>query len=197
LSTLTDDVQTIQSFASSSTLGILVDLLTIVGVLGVMLWLNWDFTLILVAATPFMLLLVARLKKAVKKATHEVRKQQSQIVSLVQQGFESMRAVKAFGRQDLEQEELSQVSQATVRAALEARSVKALVGPIVTVTISLCTAFVLWRSSWLILHGAMTVGALTVFLSYLRVEPWNEADHRELAAPRRPDKYRLFGPRRS
>jgi len=168
LSTITDDVQTIQSFASAATLGILVDLLTIVAMLGVMFWLNWDFTLIVVAATPFMLLLISRLKKAVKKATHEVRKQQSQIVSLVQQGFESMRAVKAFGRQDLEQEELSQVSQATVKAALKARSVKALVGPVVTVTISLCMGFVLWRSSSLILRGAMTVGELTVFLSYLR-----------------------------
>jgi len=168
LSTITDDVQTIQNFASSATLGILIDLLTVVAMLGVMLWLNWDFTLIIVAVTPFMLLLILRLKKAVKKASHEVRKQQSQIVSLVQQGFESLRAVKAFGRQDLEQEELSQVSQATVKAALKARSVKALVGPVVTVTISLCTGFVLWRSSSLILRGAMTVGELTVFLWYLR-----------------------------
>jgi len=168
LSTITDDIQTIQSFASSSTLGILVDLLTIVAMLGVMLWLNWDFTLLVVAVTPFMVLLVSRLKTAVKNATREVRKQQSQIVAVVQQGLESMRAVKAYGRQDLEQQELSEASQATIKAALKARRVKALVGPIVTVTISLCTAFVLWRSSLLILRGAMTVGALTVFLAYLR-----------------------------
>ncbi len=49
LSTITSDVQTIQGFASSDTLGILVDLLTIVGMLFIMFWLNWDFTLIAVA----------------------------------------------------------------------------------------------------------------------------------------------------
>ena len=168
LSTITDDVQTIQSFASSSLLGILVDLMTIVAMVGVMLWVNWDFTLLVVAVTPFMVLLISRLRTAVKKATREVRKEQSQIVARVQQGLEVMRAIKAYGRQDLEQQELSEVSQATVTAALKARSVKALVGPIVTVTIAVCTAFVLWRSSSLILRGAMTVGALTVFLSYLR-----------------------------
>ena len=167
LSTLTADVQTIQNFASSSTLGILVDMLTIVAMLIIMFWLNWDFTLIAVGVTPFMLLMVSRFKKAVKKATHEVRKQQSNIVAVVQQGLESMRVVKAFGRQDLEQEELSEVSKATVEAALKARRVKALLSPIVAVTVSLCTAFVLWRSSSLILKGAMTAGALTVFLSYL------------------------------
>jgi subfamily B ATP-binding cassette protein MsbA len=167
LSTMTADVQTIQNFASSSTLGILVDMFTIVAMLVIMFWLNWDFTLIAVGVTPFMLLMVSRFKKAVKKATREVRKQQSNVVAVVQQGLESMRVVKAFGRQDLEQEELSEVSKATVEAALKARRVKALLSPIVTVTVSLCTAFVLWRSSSLILKGAMTAGALTVFLSYL------------------------------
>ena len=167
LSTITADVQTIQNFASSSTLGILVDMFTIVAMLIIMFWLNWDFTLIAVGVTPFMLLMVSRFKKAVKKATREVRKQQSNVVAVVQQGLESMRVVKAFGRQDLEQEELSEVSKATVEAALKARRVKALLSPIVTVTVSLCTAFVLWRSSSLILKGTMTAGALTVFLSYL------------------------------
>jgi len=167
LSTITSDVQTIQGFASSSTLGIVVDLLTILGMLFIMFWLNWDFTLIALAVTPFMLLLVSRFKKAVKKATHEVRKEQSKIVTVAEQGLQSMRVVKAFGRQDLAEEELAQVSQATVDASLKARRVKALLSPIVAITVSLCTAIVLWRGSALIMAGVMTVGALTVFLSYL------------------------------
>src|SRR5579862_4358629 len=167
LSTITSDVQTIQSFASSSTLGILVDLFTIVGMLFIMFWLNWDFTLIALAVTPFLLLLVSKFKKAVKAATHEVRKQQANIVSVVTQDLESMRVVKAFGRQEYEQHELGEVSRAVVDAALKARRVKALLSPIVTVTVSLCTAIVLWRGSALILAGTMTAGALTVFLSYL------------------------------
>src|SRR5271156_5605875 len=163
LSTITADVQTIQAFASSSA----VDMLTIIGMLFIMFWLNWDFTLIAVAVTPFLLLFVSRFKKAVKKATHEVRRQQSNIVAVVEQGLESMRVVKAFGRQDLAQEELGTVSRATVDAALKARRIKALLSPIVAVTVSLCVAVVLWRGSALILAGAMTAGALTVFLSYL------------------------------
>lgn len=167
LSTITEDVQTIQAFASASTLGIFVDLLTIGGMLVIMFWLNWDFTLIAVAITPFVLLMISRFKKAVKKATKEVRKQQSEIVTVVQRGLESIKVVKAFGRQDLEEQELSMVSKATVDAALRARRVKALLSPAVTVIVSLCTAFVLWRSSALILKGTMTAGALTVFLAYL------------------------------
>jgi ABC-type multidrug transport system fused ATPase/permease subunit len=167
LSTVTADVQTIQGFASSSTLGIIVDIFTIIAMLVVMLWLNWDFTLIAVAITPFMLLLVSRFKKTVKKATHQVRKEQSKIVAVVEQGLQSMRVTKAFGRQELAEAQLAEVSQATVNASLKARRIKALLSPIVAVTVSLCTAFVLYRGSGLIIAGVMTAGGLTVFLSYL------------------------------
>ena len=167
LSTITTDIQTIQGFASSSTLDILVDLLTILCMLALMFWLNWDFTLIAVGVTPFLLLFVSRFKKAVKKATHEVRKEQADIVAVVQQALESMQTIEAFGRQELEQSELRDVSQATVNAALKARSIKALLSPVVTVTVAICTAVVLWRGAYLILGGVMTVGALTVYLAYL------------------------------
>jgi subfamily B ATP-binding cassette protein MsbA len=167
LSTITTDIATIQGFASGATLGILVDLLTILGMVGLMFWLNFDFALIAIGVTPFLLLFVMRFKKAVKKATHEVRHRQSDIVAVVQEGLESMRVVKAYGRQQLEEEHLKAASQAAVEAALKARRVKSLLSPIVAIVVALCTAFVLYRGTLLILAGTMTIGGLTVFLSYL------------------------------
>lgn len=167
LSTMTSDIGTIQSFASSGTLSILVDLFTIVGMLGLLFWFNWDFALIAISVMPFLGLFVWHLKKAVKKATKEVRKDQSEIVAVLQQGLESVQVVKAFGRQDLAEEELGKASQATVQAALKAREAKSLMGPAVTVVVALCTGFVMWRGVSLVLAGTMTVGVLTVFLSYL------------------------------
>ena len=167
LSTITSDVATVQNFASSATLGILVDLLTIVMMLGLMFWLEWDFALIAIGVTPFLLLFVMRFKKSVKSVTHEVRKRQSDIVAVVQQGLESVRVVKAFARQDLEQGRMGEASRAQVDAALKARRVKSLLSPVVNIVIALCTAIVIWRGADRILAGAMTVGALTVFLAYL------------------------------
>jgi ABC-type multidrug transport system fused ATPase/permease subunit len=167
LSTITNDVATVQDFASSSTLGILVDLMTIVGMLGLMFWLNWDFTLVAVAVTPFLLIFVMRFKKAVKEVQREVRKRQSDIVAVVQQGLGSVRVVEAFGRQDLETGRMTDASRASVTAALKARRIKSLLSPVVTIVVALCTGFVLWRGTLLILAGAMTAGALTVFLAYL------------------------------
>src|SRR6266849_4866390 len=160
LSTITDDIATIQGFASSTTLSILVDLLTIVGMLGLMFWLNWDFALVAVGVAPFLLFFVARFRKAVKKAAREVRRRESEVLSVVQQGLESVRVVNVFGRQDFEEKHLLEASRAAVQAALKARRVKSLLSPIVTVIVSLCTAFVLWRGASLVLASAMTAGSL-------------------------------------
>jgi len=135
--------------------------------LGLMFYMNWDFALIAVAITPILLLFVARFKRAVKKATHEVRAEQSAMVSVLQQGLESVRATKAFGRQEMEEEHLNEVSAETVRASLKARKVKSLLSPVVGLVVAACTAFVLWRGAHLVLVGVMTLGGLTVFLSYL------------------------------
>ena len=165
---MTADVKTIQGFASSGVLGILVDLLTIVGMLGLMFWLDWDFALIAVAVTPFLLLFVARFNKAVKKATHEVRKRQSDIVAVVQQGLEPTRVVKAYGRQDLEEERLAAGEPRDGRGGADgaARQVAAVAGGGAhrgrAARRSCCGA-----AANLVVAGAMTIGALTVFLTYL------------------------------
>jgi ABC-type multidrug transport system fused ATPase/permease subunit len=167
MSTITSDVSTVQSFASSSTLGIVIDLVTIVFMLGLMFWLDWDFTLIAICVTPFLLLFVVRFKKAVKEVTRTVRARQSDVVAVVQEGLGSMRAVKAFGRQDLEVAHMEAASHATVEAALKARQIKSLLSPVVSVVVALCTGIVLWKGTSLIVAGTMTAGALTVYLAYL------------------------------
>jgi subfamily B ATP-binding cassette protein MsbA len=167
LSTLTSDVQTIQSFASTATLNIVTNTLTVVGMIVVMLLCRWDFTLIAVAVTPLLFLFVLRVNKAVRTAVREVRTHQSDLTAILQEGLLSIQVVQAFGREDHQAAQVRAASMNTVMAWLNARRVSSLLSPIVGMAIALCTGLVLWRGSLLILAGTMTVGALTVFLAYL------------------------------
>jgi len=167
LSTITDDVATVQDFISSSTLSIVIDTMTIVGMLALMFWLNWRFSLFVLLITPILLLFINRFRKAVKRATREVRRRESDVVTVIQSGIESIRTVQAFDAREVEVSRLGEVSRATVEAALNARRVKSLLSPSIDVVVAVCTAIVLWRGAALMVAGAMTVGALVVFLSYL------------------------------
>jgi ABC-type multidrug transport system fused ATPase/permease subunit len=167
LSTLTSDVQTIQSFASMSTLNILTNTLTVVGMIVVMLLCRWDFTLIALAVTPFLAVFVTRVNKTVKAAVTEVRTHQSDLMATLQEGLQSIQVVQAFGREEQQEQRVRKATTNTVAAWLKTRKVSALLSPIVGLGIAACTGLVLWRGSLLILAGTMTVGALTVFLAYL------------------------------
>ena len=167
LSTLTSDVQTIQSFASTATLNIFTNALTVVGMVAVMLLCRWDFTLIALAVTPLLTIFVLRVNKAIRIAVKEVRTHQSDLVAILQEGLQSIHVVQAFGREDHQAQQVRTASMNTVTAWLNARRVSSLLSPIVSMAIAVCTGLVLWRGSLLILAGTMTVGALTVFLAYL------------------------------
>jgi ABC-type multidrug transport system fused ATPase/permease subunit len=167
ISTITEDIDAVQSFASSAMLNILVDVFTVIGMLAVMFYLEWDFTLIALSVTPLLALLVYRFKHVVKKASHEVRKKQSEIVSVVQEGLTSIRVVQAFARGEYEEGRLAEKSLESVSAALRARRVKSLLPPLVSTVVSIGTALVLLYGTKLVLAGQMTPGSLVVFLVYL------------------------------
>jgi ABC-type multidrug transport system fused ATPase/permease subunit len=167
LSTMTDDVSTVQDFVSSYALGILVDFMTLVGMAAVMFWLEWNFALLVVAITPVLLLLISWFKRSVKKATLEVRRRESDVLAVVQAGLASVRTVQALGAQRVEQARLAVASRAVIGAALRARRIKSLLSPSVGVVVATCTAVILWRGTDLALSGAISVGSLAVFLAYV------------------------------
>jgi subfamily B ATP-binding cassette protein MsbA len=167
ISTITDDINAVQDFASTSLLDIAIDVVTIVGMLAVMFTLNWRFTLVALAVTPLVAVFAFRLRGIVKQATRDVRRRQSEIVSIVQEGLGSIRVVKAFAQGKFESRRLDQKSVESVEAALHARRVRSVLGPVVTGLVAFGTAAVLWFGARLVVAGAMTAGSLVVFMTYL------------------------------
>ena len=54
ISTVTADIDAIQDFISQALLGIVVNVLTLIGMLAVMFYIDWRFTLIALSVTPFL-----------------------------------------------------------------------------------------------------------------------------------------------
>jgi subfamily B ATP-binding cassette protein MsbA len=167
ISTVTADIDAIQDFISQALLGIVVNVLTLVGMLLVMFYLNWRFTLIALSITPFLFAVVYIYTRRIKQASRALRKKEGEVVSVVAEVLSSMRVVKAFAREDYEEARLSQQSLENVEVALRARSLKAKLSPAVQIIVAIGTCLVLWYGVNLVLSGQMTAGSLLVFLLYL------------------------------
>jgi len=164
---VTSDIEVVQDFISAALLGILVNVLTLVGMIGVMFYLNWRFTLIALSVSPVLFLVVYYYTRRIKRASRAVRKKESELLSLVEEVLTSIRVVKAFAREEYEQKRFESESLENVEAGLQARSVKAKLAPVVTVIVAIGTCLVLWYGARLALVGQLTIGTLIVFLLYL------------------------------
>jgi subfamily B ATP-binding cassette protein MsbA len=164
---LTSDIDSVESFVASAMLGILFDALTIVGMIGVMFYLNARFALIGLSVAPFLFAMIYGFTRRIKRASRDVKKKQSELASVAQESISSARIVKAFAGEKIEEKRLDKESQAIVDLSLRARSLKARLGPQVDVLVAIGTCVVLWFGVRLVLDNRLTAGALLVFVLYL------------------------------
>ena len=136
ISRVTTDIDSVQSFITSGLLSVLVNCITLVGMVGVMFYLNWQFTLVALSVTPVLFVLIYYYTRKIKKASRDLRKKEGEIVSNIQEMITSIRVVRAFAREDYEQRRLEAESLEGVDLALKARSLKATLGPLVQVTVA-------------------------------------------------------------
>jgi subfamily B ATP-binding cassette protein MsbA len=167
ISRVTVDIDAIQSFIVSGLLSILVDTMTLLGMIIVMFWVNWQFTLIALAVVPPLFFIVNTYTRRVKKASREVRKKEGKMISVVSEVVSSIRVVKAFSREDYEVRRFEGESLEAVEAALAARSLKARLVPIVNIITAIGTCAVLWFGAQMAMSGQLAPGSLVVFVFYL------------------------------
>jgi ATP-binding cassette subfamily B protein len=167
ISRVTSDIDAVQNLISSVLLGMVVNVLTLIGMVIVMFYLNWEFTLIALMVAPGLFLVVYYYTHRIKKASRAVRRKEGEVVSVLEEVLSSIRVVKAFAREDYEQERFERESLQSVEAALAARSVKAKLPPLVEIIVACGTCLVLWYGARLVLKGALTPGEMLVFLLYL------------------------------
>lgn len=167
ISRVTNDIESVQDFVSQALLGLVINVLTLVGMLAVMFYLDWAFTLIALSVAPVLFAVVYSFTRRIKQASRAVRKKEGEIASVVTESLSLIRVVKAFAREDYEQQRFEQQSLETVETALQARTLKAKLAPIVQVIVAAGTCLVLWYGVSEVLAGRLSGGSLLVFIIYL------------------------------
>ncbi|HTI63998.1 MAG TPA: ABC transporter ATP-binding protein, partial [Gemmatimonadaceae bacterium] len=164
---LTSDIDAVQDLVSTVLLGMVLNVLTLAGMVGVMVYLDWRFTFVALSVAPVLFVLVYRLTRRIKAAARAVKEKESDLASVVQEAVSSARIVKAFGREDYEERRLDRESEESLQASLRARSVKARLSPLVDVVVAVGTFLVLFFGVRHVISGRLSAGALIVFVLYL------------------------------
>ena len=101
------DVTLLQDSVSSSLANGVKDVLTLICLLGVMYYQDWQLATISIIAFPLVGILTRRLGKRIKKASTESQEETGTLASILSENLDGTRIVKAYQQEDEEIEKLS------------------------------------------------------------------------------------------
>ena len=165
---VTDDAARIMEALVSSAGEFLVDAVKFTGFAVVMLFVNWRFSLIVLAYVPLMLFLYVTFRQKIRETAKLAREQEGEMTNLTLETLSAIREVKAFGREAQQQAEFEARGRDRIHSALQSLRWEASFNPVVDFVQAASTAAVIWYGVSQVLVGQLTIGDLLIFMAYLR-----------------------------
>jgi ATP-binding cassette subfamily B protein len=146
--------------------------LNIVTSLGFMLAINWRLALIVLAIVPVMMVVAVWFRTRILTQFREVRKRNSKLTGAYNENVNGVRVVKALVREERNLAEFSEQSSELYKAAYRAAWLSALFLPAIQIIGAFGLGAIVWYGGLRARAGALTIGGIQAFLSYVTFMLW-------------------------
>ena len=150
--------------------------LTILGTLGIMLYLNLAITLVVVILTPLSLFMASFIARRTYRYFQEQTRVRGRQTALINELIEGQKVVQAFGHETRSLEDFDEINEQLGQVSLKAVFFSSLTNPSTRLVNNIVYAAVGLISAFYAVAGGITVGQLSIFLSYASqyAKPFNE-----------------------
>ena len=162
------DVGQLKDVAVTALLPLLVHLLILVGMVGLMFWLNWQLTLLALATAPLFFLMTTRLGRRIQAAARKQRAREGAMAATAAESIGAIKIVQALSLEETLSAAFFSQNKESLKQDAKASKLAASLERTVDVLVALSTGLVLWYGATLVMRGTMTPGDLLVFLTYLK-----------------------------
>lgn len=169
---VTNDTDAVKELYTDVLVAFVSDLIILVGIIGVMLWIQWQLALVAFTVIPFMFLLAAVYQKFARQAYRVVREKTAAINTFLQESINGISVIKAFFRFIPTIAEYRHISKEYLAAGLKEMRIFALFRPLVDLIYVIATIIVLGFGGWQYQNGIVEVGVVVAFLRYVEKFFW-------------------------
>lgn len=163
---VTNDVDALNELFTAGIVSIIGDVLLLVGIMGVLFWLNWRLALVSFAILPLLLLLTFWFKTRARRSYRDVRVKLARINAYLQEHITGMPVIQLFNREKVTFDEFSDINDEHRVANIRAIVFYAIYYPGVELITALGIGLILWYGGGQVLAGFLSVGSLVAFLQY-------------------------------
>mgnify|MGYP001201541312 CR=1 FL=1 len=158
-----NDIETIASIFSQGLFMIIADLLQMFLVIMVMLYVNFELSLIVFSILPIILYATKLFQKSMKKAFEDVRFQVANLNSYVQERISGMKIVQIFNRENQEYKKFNLINQFHRDAWLKTVWINSIFFPVAEISSSVLIGLIVWYGGYNIISDP-TISIGTIFL---------------------------------
>jgi ATP-binding cassette subfamily B protein len=163
---LTSDVEALNEIFTSGVVTVAMDAVTLLAIMGMMLWLDWRLALISFAVIPALFLLSMIFRTRVRKAFRRIRVRVARINGFLQEHLSGIAVVQAFGQEERRLRRFDRLNEDHTRAHLETVAAFAVFFPAVEVLSTAAVTLLLWTGSEMVNAQTVSLGTLVAFVQY-------------------------------
>lgn len=164
---VTWDTYSAQSLFNAGIVPAVTAVITLIGITAVMLSIDWMVTVVALAVGVPLIVLIRRLDRPMTDHSLRVHERESDVSARVQETLSSIRAVQAFGREDVESSRFRHNANSSLHANLRLTLLQAGSQALVGLLLAAGTAAVVWVGAKRALDGSLTIGDLVLVVSYV------------------------------
>ncbi len=163
------DLETIADVFSEGLIVIIGDILQILVIVGVMLYVDWELTLISLTTIPFLLIATYIFKEKTKKAFQDVRTEVAKLNTFLQEHITGMRIIQIFVREDAEFKKFEQINRRHRTAHIKSVWYYSIFFPVVELLSASSIGILVWYGSKQVLDNEISLGIIVSFIMYLNM----------------------------
>ncbi len=165
---VTSDVDVLNDLFTSGVVTVFGDVFALVGIMVMMLWMNWRLALVAFAVLPLVLVVTQWFRRNVRESYRVVRGWIARINAFLQENITGMSTVQLFRREALNFERFDEIDRKHRDANVESIFYYAVFYPAIEAIAALASALIIWYGGGKVLAGSLTLGALVAFLQYVQ-----------------------------
>jgi ATP-binding cassette subfamily B protein len=165
---LTGDIGRLQEVTVTAALPLVGNVITLVGMVGVMLWIDLPLTLVALAGFPLFCVTASRMTQKISTVARKQRKVEGDLASTAGESLGAIKVVQSYSLESTMEETFGAANRKSLKDGVKAKKLAAGLERRTDVLVAIGTGLVLFVGARQVIGGRMTPGDLIVFISYLK-----------------------------
>ncbi|MGB4392933.1 MAG: ABC transporter ATP-binding protein [Bacillota bacterium] len=167
VSRITNDVNHIGNLAASGIVNLVSQLISLVGIVGILLYLHWKMALLSFVTIPLLGFVLTKVRWALEDAWGDTRKAVASINAHLNETIQGLSVIQAYGYEKHNSAKFREFNKKYFDAYMRAIRLDQAFWPLTDIVGAMGTAIVIWYGANAVVQGTMTIGLVWAFVNYL------------------------------